>query len=221
LHESQEKQARQYIKHSARYKPSKTRQGVNMIRSTDLNYNNVLTLARESGEAHEVRHLPGWRDIRKSTAIGLYHEGKISVQTAINNGAKLKDHLIAVESGKVSVQDLIAAGVDLHKIDKVRKERNTKAEAKASRPTATATKVIASVTIRNGQVVKTIEKAMIRKPTAQQVEVAIAVANSTARAKAKAAVDKIKERGGEVKLTDQEKIALLARINAKGVIAIR
>jgi hypothetical protein len=53
------------------------------------------------------------------------------------------------------------------------------------------------------------------------VEVAIAVANSTARAKAKAVVDKIKERGGEVKLTEQEKIDLLARINAKGVIAIR
>jgi Tfp pilus assembly major pilin PilA len=178
-------------------------------------YDELLKKAHQTGDYNQVRHLPGWRDIRKSSAVYLYRNGKLDVKAAIKYGAKIPDHLAAFEGGHVKVEDLIAAGVDIRRMDSYRKQQATKAGI-AHEVAVKSERVIASVTVKsaNGQV-KVMASKPVHKPTAQEIAVAVAVANSQAREKARLAAAKVRERGVEVTLSEQEKAALLARLNAK------
>ena len=190
------------------------------MRTRDLNFNKVLESAHANGEAKDFRHLDGWRDIRKVTAKGLYRDGKIGVALAIQHGAKMSDHLAAIDSGKVNINDLINAGVDLHRLESYRKQQLTRSEHKVN-GTVKTENVVASCIIRNGQVSRTVESKAARQPTAQEIEVAIAVAQAQAREKARKVAAKVREKGITVKLSAEEQAALIARLNGKGQQVIK
>ena len=188
----------------------------------DRSYLKTLKIARENNEAKDFRHLEGWKDIKKVTALGLYRQGKISIALAMRFNAKLPDHLAALESGKITLDDLIKAGVDLHRIESYRKQRETKTGILTAKIEQASRKIMASVIVRNGQVIRTVEhKQEIKKPSAQEIAVAVAVASSKAREKARIESLKTAKSGFEVKLSTQEQAELIARVNSKGQAIIK
>lgn len=186
----------------------------------DKHYQEVLKAAQASGEAHDYRHLEGWRDARKTSIRDLYHQGKVSVALAIRAGARPTDHIRALESGKVTVQQLIDAGVDLHKLEIVRNRMQGQVQAKDAKVAAAieaAKPKVALVIKRKDGAAKVVMSGQVpHKVTAQEAQVAAALVMAKMREKEwkdKAAKGK---HGYEVKLSAQEQAVLLAKINAKG-----
>jgi Tfp pilus assembly major pilin PilA len=186
----------------------------------DKHYTEVLKAAQASGEAHDYRHLEGWRDARKTTVRDLYHQGKISVALALRAGARPTDHIRALESGHVTVQQLLDAGVDLHKLEIVRNRMMGQVTSKAAKVAAAieaAKPKVAMVIKRKDGAAKVVMSGTVeRKPTAQEVAVAVALANVKAREKERKDREAKAKHGFEVKLSAQEQAALLARLQSKG-----
>jgi len=54
--------------------------------------------ARGTGEAHEYRHLDGWRSAHDNAICYLYTQGKASVAQAMTANAKPLDHILALDN---------------------------------------------------------------------------------------------------------------------------
>jgi hypothetical protein len=170
-------------------------------------------------------HVEGARNPRKTTIIGLYRDGSIAPALAVKYGAKMADHVEAVKHG-VKIEDIIAAGVDMRRMESSRVQQMGRDVAKAEKLEKAAElakpKTMMMVRKANGQsvvlksgAVKSVAQGTAT-PTAQQVAVAVAVVMARKMEKAKAAAVYDRNHGIAVKLTPQEQEALLARNQAKG-----
>jgi len=199
------------------------------------NYRRVLAKARITGEAHDYRHLDGWRSCKRPTIIDLYVQGKVTATQAVACGARPKDHLEALEAGGVKLEALIEAGVDLRKLDTVRKQllarmghkvmsekdTTTLASAQAARDANERTKAMPPVMcmIKKGE--QTVQVRPKNKPlTLQEVQVAAAMLEHEARQKLKAKMERLKAENARMDkvdtLTPEQKAEIAARFAAKG-----
>lgn len=192
-------------------------------------YQRVLRSARENGDGHDYRHLGGWRKTGKAEIIRLYRQGKVAVSLAIAAKAKPKDHLAAIDSGKVNVMDIIKAGIDLEKLEHARtklESQKTMTPEKLARElerlqaenaALRAQDARASVVVVTGagQVAEVVAPKVERQLTVQEKAVARAMFESEERAKAKKKAELHGKRGFVVQLTDTERQAIIDRNNAK------
>jgi hypothetical protein len=181
------------------------------------NYELLLTQARAKGEVKQVRHLEGWRSVKKTSLLYLYTQGKVSVQLAMKYKPTAKHHLAALDTGKISINDLVKVGVNLQNLENYRTRRLNF----VNRAVKNAEKVIVAskVMVKNrfGETISCEVKTKIR-PSQQQVAVAVAVAQAEERARAKKASARVRERGYEVQLTEAQKVELMQKLVVRPLV---
>ena len=157
--------------------------------------------------------------MRNVTVIGLYREGLCSAAVAVNHGAKPKDHREAIRHG-VAVESLVAAGVDLQKVQRGEARANGKAIAQTDRAIkaeiAARPKPLVMVRRTTGSV-KVVMTGHVKPggPTPHDVAVAMAVSMANKAAKAKHDREYAAKHGQTVTLSDTDKAAMIARFTGK------
>ena len=161
-----------------------------------------------------VGHVAGARDPRKSTIIGLYRNGLVSVELGVKYGAKPKDHLEAMNHG-VTMDQLIAAGVNLRQMSNARNRMEgvvvaalEKAEAAAK---AAAPKVGMVIRRASGEAKVVMTASVKTTLTAQQAAVAVAVVEAAKMAKAKKDREAKAKNGFVATLSAEEQAELVRR----------
>ena len=150
----------------------------------------------------------GWQAPDKSDGAGtvaesavireLYRAGKLALSALVMGVAKPSDHVSAVNAGKVSLEALLAAGVDLHKAQTAyNRKHGDGSKARAQRAAMVAAP-------------STVELALIREATDAREREALAKLASARKAKRER--DKA-ARGGRV-LSGAELAAIAAQYGA-------
>lgn len=207
-------------------------------------YRRILKDARIKAEAEGkelgYRHLDGWRACKRNTIVDLYIRGKCSVVQAIAAGARPIDHLEAVSNGHVSLDDLIDAGIDIHKLETVRKQvlgrlghkvmsekdATTIEQARAVREAQLKAKNMPKTmcVVKKGD--KTMAIKMLNKPlTKQQIEVAEAMVRHAQMEKLRKQLAAAKAERAKLNLvsalTPEEIAEIAARNENKGKLIIK